>query len=236
MPIATVPDHVAAAGPSIGQATVRWRDELGGGWRNPGMSSAEAGFAARQLTFTGGAVLELLEPVGTSFASRFLARRGAGIHHVTLKVDDLLDAVEVMRGHGYDVLDVFAEGDLWHEAFLRPSQIGGMVVQLAWPGRTEQEWAELSGVPPQDPRSDAARLLGPTLTHPDLDRAATIWRDLGAKVASDGEDAIVANWAGSPLDVRIEPGPGAGPVGLRLAGSRDLPADDRCGPRVLAVR
>jgi catechol 2,3-dioxygenase-like lactoylglutathione lyase family enzyme len=235
VPITTTPDHVAVAVPAMQTAAARWRDELGAGWVAPRFPNEAAGFAARQLRYANDAKLELIEPLGDeTFAGRFVAKYGARIHHVTLKVDALLPAVEQLREDGFDVVDVFAEGDIWHEAFLRPSQVGGLIVQIAWAGRSEDDWAELAGFTPETPRPDAARLLGPTLAHPDLDRAAYVWTCLGASVEREGE-VLVASWPDAPLDVRIEIGAEAGPIGLRFAGAPSLPEVADTGPRTLVA-
>jgi catechol 2,3-dioxygenase-like lactoylglutathione lyase family enzyme len=233
MPIETTPDHVAVAVPAIETAAARWRDELGGGWVAPAFPNEAAGFASRQLRYRNGIKLELLEPTrADSFAGRFVERYGARLHHVTLKVPALLPAVDRLRDEGFDVVDVFAEGDIWHEAFLRPSQVGGLIVQIAWAGRSEDDWAELAGFTPETPRSDGARLLGPTLTHPDLDRAELVWKTLGAEVRRE-DDTLVARWGADLLDVRIDRGTEAGPVGLRFRDVPTLPDVADLGPRTL---
>lgn len=235
MPLATTPDHVAVAVPSIDAAAARWHDTLGGAWIAPRFPSEQAGFAARQLAYPGGARLELLEPLREdSFPARFLARFGARVHHVTLKVPDLLEAVEQVRAAGFDAVDVFAEGDVWHEAFLRPSQVGGLIVQLAWQGRTDEEWAELLGIEPEPVDPQGARLLGPRLTHPDLDDAARIWRALGAEVNA-GTDHLDVFWPDAALRVEILHGPDAGPVGVRLAGADAAEEHAELGAAVLTV-
>lgn len=235
MPISSVPDHVAAAVPSIDAAARRWRDELGGGWVGPRFPVDRAGFATRQLRYRGGAKLEMLEPTAPDgFVTRFLERFGARIHHVTLKVPALLPAVEMLRDDGFDVVDVFAEGDVWHEGFLRPSQIGGLIVQIAWSGRSDDEWAALAGIAPETPLADGPRLLGPTLSHPEPATAADVWRRLGAAVEGDDAGLRVA-WPDAPLDIEVVPGPEAGPVGLRFVGAEPHPGDGRVGPATLPV-
>jgi hypothetical protein len=234
VPILTSPDHVAVAVPSTQTAAARWRDELGGGWIAPAFPTDAAGFASRQLRYRNGVKLELLEPTREdSFAGRFVTRFGARIHHVTLKVPGLLPAADQLRDEGFDVVDVFAEGDIWHEGFLRPSQVGGLIVQIAWAGRTEDDWAELAGFEPEAPRADGAQLLGPTLAHPDLERAELVWKTLGATVHRDDE-ALIASWETGDLDVRVERGPEAGPVGLRFRGAPTLPETADLGPGILA--
>ena len=233
MPIPSVPDHVAAAVPSIDDAARRWHDDLGGGWVGPRFPGDQAGFATRQLRFAGGAKLELLEPTTSDgFAAKFLERFGARIHHVTLKVPALLPAVDRLRDDGFDVVDVFAEGDVWHEGFLRPSQVGGLIVQIAWTGRSDDEWAELAGIAPEPPATDGPRLLGPTLAHPDPAVVADVWRRLGAEVDGDA-DGLRVSWPDAPLDVEVAPGRQAGPIGLRFAAADAHPGDERVGPATL---
>ncbi|MFU8839159.1 MAG: VOC family protein [Nitriliruptoraceae bacterium] len=233
MPITTVPDHVAAAVPSIDAAAARWIDQLGGGWLMPSWEAPGSGFATRQARFTGGAKLELLEPrTRDGFAAAFLARHGAGVHHVTLKVAALLPAVATLDGAGLDVVDVSTANPSWHEAFLRPSQVGGLIVQVAWAEHDDAGWAAFLGATPEQPRDDAARLLGPRLAHPDLAAAARVWRLLGAEVARDG-DVLTVRWPGAPLDIEVVAGPRPGPLGLRMTGPAALDADAVHGPAVL---
>ncbi len=233
MPIPAVPDHVAAAVPSIDAATDRWIDHLGGGLVVPTWAAPGSGFATCQARFAGGAKLELLEPrAADGFAARFLERRGAGVHHLTLKVPSLLPAVAVLEDAGLDVVDVATDNAYWHEAFLRPSQVGGLIVQVAWARHDDQGWAALLGATPQDPRSDAARLLGPRLAHPDLAAAARVWELLGAEVGREG-GVLTARWPGAPLDIEVVTGERAGPLGLRMAGTGTLHADELYGPAVL---
>jgi methylmalonyl-CoA/ethylmalonyl-CoA epimerase len=239
VPITSEPDHVAAAVPSIDAAAARWRDDLGGGWVGPRFPVEQAGFATRQLRYPGrrtpGAKLELLEPTTPDgFAAHFLERFGARIHHVTLKVPALLPAVERLRDDGFDVVDVFAEGDVWHEGFLRPSQVGGLIVQIAWTGRTDDEWAELAGIAPEPPSPDAPALLGPRLAHPDPAAIAGAWRTLGAEVEGDA-DGLRVVWPDAALDIEVVPGSQAGPVGLRFATDVAHPGDARVGPATLPV-
>ena len=233
MPIDAVPDHVAVAVPDIEAAAARWRDHLGGGWLAPTMRSESAGFASRQLRYPGGAKLELLEPVGDDgFATRFLHRLGARIHHVTLKVPALLPAVEQLRDEGFDVVDVFAEGEMWHEAFLRPSQVGGLIVQIAWAGHSDEQFAALFDTVPEEPSSDAAILHGPSLVHPDLSAAGAVWSTLGAEVV-EADGGLDVSWHDAPLTVRIDRGDPASAVGVRFTGCAPLEQDPKLGAATL---
>jgi catechol 2,3-dioxygenase-like lactoylglutathione lyase family enzyme len=78
--------------------------------------------------------VELLEP-GTddaSFLARFLARSGAGPHHVTFKVDDIRVAIRRARDAGLQIVRERLDNPAWQEAFLHPRSTGvGFVIQLA---------------------------------------------------------------------------------------------------------
>jgi catechol 2,3-dioxygenase-like lactoylglutathione lyase family enzyme len=231
VPLTAVPDHVAVAVHDIEAAATRWGKELGGVWLSPRWTGG--GFGTRQLRFSNLGKLELLEPdAPDGFAAGFLARFGPRIHHLTLKVPDLLEAVAVVEAAGYDVVDVSTEHDAWHEAFLRPSQVGGMIVQIARALHDDAGWAALAGVelPAADPTSPA--LHGPTLTHHDLDAARRLWTTLGAELVDD-QDGFTARWGEAPVDVRVVPGGSAGPLGLRFSPDPQLPADDVAGPATL---
>lgn len=234
MPIEAVPDHVAIAVPDIEVAARRWRDELGGAWIGTTMVREDDGFATRQLGYRGGARLELLEPRSErSFAAAFLQRFGTRVHHVTLKVAELLPAVQQLEREGYDVVDVSFAHEAWHEAFLRPSQVGGVIVQLAWSPDPSKAGAAARTTPPEAPAADGAVLHGPTLAHPDLPTARAVWIALGADV-TDRDDGLDVVWPGSKLTVRVVPGAPPTALGLRVSDHRPLEADPQLGPATLA--
>lgn len=234
MPISCVPDHVAAAVPRIAHAHARWRDRLGGG--DFAREGPSLGFRNHQYSYRGGAKLELLESddgPDATFVDRFLDRFGAAVHHVTLKVADLAEALDVLATADLEVVDVNVEDDRWHESFVRPSVVGGLIVQVAATTLTDEDWWELTGFTPTPPAEDGAVLLGPLLAHPDLDRARHVWHTLGGTVAEVDTDMLEVRWDGAPLTVRIRRGEVAGPVGLRFADAPPLPADPALGPAVL---
>ncbi|WP_165491899.1 VOC family protein [Egibacter rhizosphaerae] len=234
MPITSVIDHVAAAVPDPRVASQRWVDELGGGTLND--ASGEH-FATRQIRYTGGGKLELLAPPPDddspdNFVRRFLDRRGAGVHHVTLKVPELHPALREMQAAGYEVVDVQDTHPHWWEGFMRPSQVGGLIVQVAQSSLSAEEWAAQFGRIPEAPHREAAELRGPLLAHPDLGVARELWGLLGGDVRDEGDRLLVA-WPDSVLTVAIVHGKSAGPRGLRFAGSGTLPPDNAAGPAVL---
>jgi methylmalonyl-CoA epimerase len=84
----------------------------------------------------GAAMLELLESTAPdSPIGRFLARRGPGLHHVALAVDDIHAALAELRQAGVRLIDETprpgAEGAL--VAFVHPSAAQGVLVELKQP-------------------------------------------------------------------------------------------------------
>ncbi|HVM21159.1 MAG TPA: VOC family protein [Egibacteraceae bacterium] len=228
-------DHVAIAVADWRIAERRWRDTLGAGRSSAGSDGV---FSARQLRFSNGAKLELLSPAEAAgpdnFVRRFLDRFGTTVHHVTLKVPDLAQAIETLRAAGLDPVDVNLDNDYWKEAFLRPSQVGGLVVQVAQTPYSDDDWAAATGFAREPAREGAAALLGPTVRNPDLPAAAALWSALGADV-TETESGLRCSWPDSPLDVVVEQGVPAGPVALRMTGSGTIDAEEGVGPAVVDV-
>jgi catechol 2,3-dioxygenase-like lactoylglutathione lyase family enzyme len=182
--IDAVLDHVAIAVPDWAAAEQRWRDDLGAGRSSVGTNPT---FGSRQLQFAGGGKLELLTPPADAspdnFVRAFLDRFGSVVHHITLKVPELRPALETLAAAGLDAVDVDDSVDYWHEAFLRPSQIGGLVVQIASTSFDDDDWAQFTGFTREAPRTDAATLHGALLRHPDIARARHVWSALGATIS-----------------------------------------------------
>ncbi len=77
--------------------------------------------------------LELLEATSeTSAIARFVARRGPGIHHLTLLVDDLQSALDRLKARGVRLIDEAprpgAHGSM--VAFIHPSAAQGVLIEL----------------------------------------------------------------------------------------------------------
>ena len=84
-----------------------------------------------QLSYPDGRKIELLEPLGDGFLSRFLDKRGEGLHHITFKTDDIVAAIAHIEGAGYELVDKHLDDEHWKEAFLRPSNAHGTLIQIA---------------------------------------------------------------------------------------------------------
>jgi methylmalonyl-CoA/ethylmalonyl-CoA epimerase len=128
-------DHVAVAVHSIKEAMRLYRDALGGEYL---MGGDQDGWRWVQLRFPGGGKVELLEPLAEGFVSRFLERRGEGLHHVTFKTGELEAAIAHVRSQGYELVDVRLDDPHWKEAFLRPKGAHGTLIQLAWSSEPDE--------------------------------------------------------------------------------------------------
>ena len=127
-------DHVALATRDVAGPLDTLVGELGGLVLSGGHG---VGFRPMQVFLgddRGGMKVELLEPwepEHNDFLERFVARHGAGPHHLTFKVPDLAAAIEDVRAAGYSPVGVDLTDPQWREAFLAPGEAHGTVVQLA---------------------------------------------------------------------------------------------------------
>lgn len=126
-------DHVAAVVPSINEALTFYKDTLGiQPSRILDFPSEGVKIAFLPLGGASGSEIELLEPLNPdSGVGRFLAKRGGGLHHICLEVDDIDRAFEELRGQGAEVLDAqprkTAEG---RGIFLHPRGTCGVLLEL----------------------------------------------------------------------------------------------------------
>ena len=80
----------------------------------------------------GGPSLELLEPAGAdSPIGRFVEKRGEGLHHVALLVDDLPAVVDRLTAAGARLLNEPRRGAGGHlYVFIHPASTGGVLLEL----------------------------------------------------------------------------------------------------------
>jgi methylmalonyl-CoA/ethylmalonyl-CoA epimerase len=115
---------------ALGDALPFFRDVLG-----LGEVRLEDADGARIVGFSAGeSLVELLEGENpASPITRFVAKRGPGIHHICFSVDDLDAMLERCRAAGIQLIDqkprIGAEGK--RIAFLHPKSTGGVLVELS---------------------------------------------------------------------------------------------------------
>jgi methylmalonyl-CoA epimerase len=127
-------DHIGIAVNSLAEAVPVWTALLG---ENPAGEEEVPAEGVRVAFFgRGPGRVELLEPTGDdSPIARHLARRGAGVHHVCLAVDDLRSALARAEAAGLELLPpgVRKGAGSREVAFLHPRSAGGVLIELSAP-------------------------------------------------------------------------------------------------------
>jgi methylmalonyl-CoA epimerase len=124
-------DHVGIAVKNLDEALAFYRDGLGLRVEVPEEVANQR--VRAHFIPAGQAALELLEPTSSdSVIARYTEKRGPGLHHITLRVDDIQAALEQLRVRGVRLIDeqprAGAEGAL--VAFIHPSSAHGVLVEL----------------------------------------------------------------------------------------------------------
>ena len=126
-------DHVAIIVRNIEQALAFYRDTLGITPREiKEVPTEQVRIAFLPVGGPGGSEIELIEPTNPdSSLARFLEKRGEGLHHICLEVDDIDAALAGMHAKGAPVLDkqprLAAEG---RAIFLHPRGTNGVLLEL----------------------------------------------------------------------------------------------------------
>src|SRR3954462_12183864 len=131
-------DHIGVAVASLSDALAFYRDELGLEIEPPELVASQRVRAHFVLLDSAepparGVTLELLEAsADDSPIARYIARRGPGIHHIALRVPDLVSALAQLKARGVRLIDQAprpgAHGALI--AFIHPSSTHGVLVEL----------------------------------------------------------------------------------------------------------
>jgi methylmalonyl-CoA epimerase len=124
-------DHIGIAVGDLAEALAFYRDALGLEVEPPEEVPSQR--VRAQFVPVGGAALELLEPTAAdSPIAKFIGKRGPGLHHVTLRVDDLRETLGRLKARGVRLIDEApregAGGALI--AFVHPASTRGVLVEL----------------------------------------------------------------------------------------------------------
>ena len=114
-------DHIGIAVSDLAAALAFYRDALGLESRRPRRSRRSA--CARTSCRSGESALELLEATAPdSPIARYIAKRGPGLHHITLRVDDIHAALAQLKARGVRLVDEQprpAPRARWSRSFIR---------------------------------------------------------------------------------------------------------------------
>jgi methylmalonyl-CoA epimerase len=149
-------DHVGIAVKDLAAALAFYRDALGLNVEAPEEVVSQR--VRAHFIPVGESSLELLEATAPdSPIAKYIANRGPGLHHITLRVDDINAALAQLRARGARLIDerprTGAEGAL--VAFIHPASAHGVLVELRQPAAHPQ-----TSVP--SPQSPSPRSLVPS--------------------------------------------------------------------------
>jgi len=124
-------DHIGIAVANLGQALAFYRDALGLEIEPP--EEVPTQHVRAHFIPVGESALELLEATDDSSPiAKYNAKRGPGLHHITLRVDDIAAALARLKERGVRLIDEVprpgAQGSL--VAFIHPSSAHGVLVEL----------------------------------------------------------------------------------------------------------
>jgi methylmalonyl-CoA/ethylmalonyl-CoA epimerase len=129
-------DHIGIAVANLEEALRFYRDALGLEIEAP--EEVPSQHVRAHFIATGESALELLEATDTeSPIAKYVGRRGPGLHHITLRVDDIAATLASLKSRGVRLIDEAprpgAHGSL--VAFIHPSSAHGVLVELKQGGR-----------------------------------------------------------------------------------------------------
>ncbi len=184
------------------------------------------GYGWTRLRFANGFMVDGFNPEGdgdSSFLGKFLARSGVGPHHLTFVVPDLVRAVTVVRDAGIEALSDHSAPGV-REAFLRPADAHGIVVQLIEAGQDPPaSLDEPEGFPPLSYEHPVASLGRVVHAVADLQEALRLFRTtLGGRVVATGSAVDGNHWVELGWD---------GPGRLRLLEGRHAEIAEWIGDR-----
>ena len=124
-------DHLGIATRSIDEALKFWQNALG--LEKTHTETVEEQKVRVAMLPIGDTRIELLEPTSEdSPISKFLEKRGGGIHHIAIEVEDIRQALAGLKSAGMRLIDesprIGAEGCL--VAFVHPSTTNGVLLEL----------------------------------------------------------------------------------------------------------
>lgn len=124
-------DHVGIAVREVTDALAFYRDRLGLEIEAP--EDVQSQRVRAHFIPVGESALELLEATAPESAiAKFVEKRGPGLHHIALRVDDIHAALAELKARGVRLIDEQPRPGAHHSlvAFLHPSSTHGVLVEL----------------------------------------------------------------------------------------------------------
>ncbi len=124
-------NHVAVVVEDMEKALAFWRDALGmelHGLRDVPTEKSQVAFLPLP-----GSEVELVQPTtDDSGIAKYLAKRGPGMHHICLEVDDIEGMISHLKTQGVRLINEEPRlgGDGKKYAFIHPESTSGVLVEL----------------------------------------------------------------------------------------------------------
>ena len=120
-------NHIGIAVKNMDEAREFW-NKIFGVETPPPMTAKDMQVCMIKL---GDVLIELLAPVGEGVMSKFIEKRGEGIHHICYEVENVYSAIKELAAKGMELLDKEpregAEGKI---AFLHPKATHGVLTEI----------------------------------------------------------------------------------------------------------
>jgi len=124
-------DHVAVLVPDLEKALVFWQEQLGLSLDHvESISSMEVEIAFLPI---GECEIELVQPTSDDTGlAKFLAKRGPGLHHICIEVEDIAAKLSDLKSRDVRLIDEdpILMDDGRQLAFIHPKSTGGVLVEL----------------------------------------------------------------------------------------------------------
>ena len=93
---------------------------------------SDQGVKAALIPMAEGGEIELIEPIDpNSGVAKFLEKKGEGIHHVSLQVDDVDQELRLLNDKGVELIDKQGRKGLAGKiGFIHPKSTGGALIEL----------------------------------------------------------------------------------------------------------
>jgi methylmalonyl-CoA/ethylmalonyl-CoA epimerase len=124
-------DHIGIAVSDLTESLRFFRDAIG--LELEPAEEVESQRVRAHFLPAGEASVELVEPIANdSPIAKYLAKRGPGLHHLCLRVEDITAALAELKARGVRLIDDTPRPGAHHSlvAFIHPSSTHGVLVEL----------------------------------------------------------------------------------------------------------
>jgi methylmalonyl-CoA epimerase len=129
-------DHIGIAVKSLAEAVKVYESAIG--LKVTGYDQVDEQGVRVAMLDLGESRIELLEPIAPdSPIEKFMRKRGEGIHHIAVQVDNIEDALERLKTSGVRLVDATPKRGAHNTriAFIHPSSTHGVLLELVEHGK-----------------------------------------------------------------------------------------------------